>query len=203
MNLSLNFLNSVSDFLIAAFSILFSISIHEFGHAFVAYLNGDDTAKNMGRMTINPLSHLDIVGMIMMFLVRFGWAKPVPVNPYNYRNEKIGNITVSLAGIFFNLLSAVVFANIFNFFDNNIVRMITQSLVIYNIGFASFNILPLPPLDGWSFISTFLPSDIVYKIYQYSNYMFLVFIVLMMTNLFSIILSPIYNIFSSLVLALS
>lgn len=200
MSLSLDFLNNVSSFLIAALAILYSISIHEFGHAFVAYLNGDSTAKNLGRMTINPLDHIDIFGMITMFLVHFGWAKPVPVNPNNYKNEKIGNITVSLAGISFNILSAVIFANIYKYFDNDLSRNIMQTLIIYNVGFAAFNILPLPPLDGWSFISTFLPRETVYKTYQYSNYMFILFIVLMMTNLLTIILNPVYTFFYDIVL---
>ena len=110
--MNFEFLNSVSSFLTSALAIFFAISIHEFGHAFVAHLNGDDTAKNAGRMTINPLSHIDIFGMIMMFVAKFGWAKPVPVNPNNYKNEKVGNITVSLAGIFMNLASAIIFAMI-------------------------------------------------------------------------------------------
>ncbi|MGP1487447.1 MAG: site-2 protease family protein, partial [Peptostreptococcus stomatis] len=113
--MSLSFLNSVPEFFASILGILFAISIHEFGHAFVAYLNGDDTAKRAGRMNINPTSHIDPFGMLMMFLVHFGWAKPVPVNPYNYKNEKLGNITVSLAGIGFTLISAFVFVMIYKF----------------------------------------------------------------------------------------
>lgn len=190
--MSLEFLNSTSNFLITALAILFAISIHEFGHAYVAYLNGDPTAKNAGRMTINPISHIDVFGMLMMFLIHFGWAKPVPVNEYNYKNRRIGNITVSLAGITFNIVSAILFALLNKYIDNDLARRITLELVIYNIGFAAFNILPIPPLDGWSLISTFLPDRIVYKAYQYSNYTIILFMLLMVTGAFQYILTPVY-----------
>ncbi len=198
--MSFDFLNSVSDFLISLLAILFAISIHEFGHAFVAHLNGDDTAKNEGRMTINPINHIDPFGMLMMFLVHFGWAKPVPVNPYNFKNEKIGNITVSLAGIIFNLISAIVFALINKYVPIASIKAVTFSLVMYNIGFAAFNILPIPPLDGWNIIATFLPKETVYKIYEYSKYTTILFIILIMTNAFSYILNPIYGFFYRIVM---
>lgn len=198
--MSFEFLNSVSDFLITLLAILFAISVHEFGHAFVAHLNGDDTAKNQGRMTINPINHIDPFGMLMMFLVHFGWAKPVPVNPQNYRNQKQGNITVSLAGIVFNLISAIIFALINKYVAIESINAITYSLVIYNIGFAAFNILPIPPLDGWNLLATFLPRDIVYKVYEYSRYTTIIFIILIMTNAFSYILNPIYVFFYKIVM---
>lgn len=198
--MSLEFLNSTSNFLITALAILFAISIHEFGHAYVAYLNGDPTAKNAGRMTINPISHIDVFGMLMMFLIHFGWAKPVPVNEYNYKNRRKGNITVSLAGITFNIVSAILFALLNKYIDNDLARRITLELVIYNIGFAAFNILPIPPLDGWSLISTFLPDRIVYKAYQYSNYTIILFMLLMVTGAFQYILTPVYTFIYKIVL---
>lgn len=197
--MNFEFLNSVSSFLTSALAIFFAISIHEFGHAFVAHLNGDDTAKNAGRMTINPLSHIDIFGMIMMFVAKFGWAKPVPVNPNNYKNEKVGNITVSLAGIFMNLASAIIFAMIYKYIGIYSLKMVCESLIVYNIAFASFNILPIPPLDGWSFISTFLPDSVNYKLYEYTRYSFIILILLVMTNVLSFVLSPIYSFFSGIV----
>ncbi len=198
--MSFEFLNSVSDFLITLLAILFAISVHEFGHAFVAHLNGDNTAKNAGRMTINPINHIDPFGMLMMFLVRFGWAKPVPVNPNNYKNEKIGNITVSLAGIVFNLLSAIVFALVNKYVAMESIKAVSYALVMYNIGFAAFNILPIPPLDGWNLIATFLPRETVYKVYEYSRYTTIIFIILIMTNAFSYILNPIYMFFYRIVM---
>lgn len=200
--MSFEFLNSVSDFLITLLAILFAISVHEFGHAYVAYLNGDSTAKNAGRMSINPIDHIDPFGMLMMFLVRFGWAKPVPVNPNNYKNEKLGNLTVSFAGIFFNLLSAIIFGLIHRFVPNDLVRQITEMLIIYNIGFASFNILPIPPLDGWNILATFLPRETVYKVMEYSRYTTILFIIMIMTGMFSVVLAPIYSTFWKLVMSI-
>lgn len=197
--MSFDFLNSVSDFLISLLAILFAISVHEFGHAYVAHLNGDDTARNAGRMTINPVNHIDPFGMIMMFLVHFGWAKPVPVNPYNFKNEKIGNLTVSFAGIFFNLVSAIIFALINKYVPAVSIKAVTYSLVMYNIGFAAFNILPIPPLDGWNIVATFLPRETVYKVYEYSKYTTILFIILIMTNAFRFILNPIYGFFYRIV----
>ena len=206
--MNLSFLNSIPEFFSTVLGILFAISVHEFGHAFVAYLNGDNTAKKAGRMNINPMSHIDQFGILMMFMVHFGWAKPVPVNPYNYKYKKIGNISVSIAGIAFNLISAFIFVMIYklsnewsllSFLDKETMLMVTRSLITYNIGFAAFNILPIPPLDGWSLISTFLPKDMVYKVYEYSRYTFIIFIILMMTNTITYILNPIYMVFFNLV----
>nr|WP_314277086.1 site-2 protease family protein [uncultured Peptostreptococcus sp.] len=206
--MNLSFLNSIPEFFSTVLGILFAISVHEFGHAFVAYLNGDNTAKKAGRMNINPMSHIDPFGILMMFMVHFGWAKPVPVNPYNYKYKKIGNISVSIAGIAFNLISAFIFVMIYklsnewsllSFLDKETMLMVTRSLITYNVGFAAFNILPIPPLDGWSLISTFLPKDMVYKVYEYSRYTFIIFIILMMTNTITYILNPIYMVFFNLV----
>lgn len=197
--MSFSFLNSVSSFFTTLLAILFAISIHEFGHALLAYLNGDPTAKNMGRLTINPVRHIDPIGMLMMFLIKFGWAKPVQVNPNNFRNYKIGNITVSLAGIFMNIISAIIFANMIRFTNSQIVYDILISLVMYNIAFASFNILPFPPLDGWNLIATFLPYQTRYRMSQYSRYIFAGFAILMFTGAFSLILSPVYAFFTAFV----
>ena len=130
------------------------------------------------------------------------------MNPYNYKNEKLGNITVSLAGIIFNLISAFIFVMIYKyssqwqilgFVDQESMLMVTRSLVMYNVGFAAFNILPIPPLDGWSLLSTFLPREIVYRAYEYSRYTFLLFVFLIMTNILGFILNPIYSAFFNLV----
>ena len=89
-------------------AVLIALTFHEFAHAYVAYKNGDPTARNLGRMTLNPLAHLDVWGFVCMLLVGFGWAKPVPVNPNNYRNYKKGELTVSLAGVTMNLIIGII-----------------------------------------------------------------------------------------------
>lgn len=191
-------MQTVVQYIVMGFAILTAISIHEFGHAYVAHLNGDDTAKNMGRMTINPIKHIDPVGMLMMFIARFGWAKPVPVNPLNYKSFKKGNITVSLAGIFMNLITAIFFTIVYKYAKIYSLDIIAKEMIIYNVAFASFNLLPIPPLDGWGFISTFLPVDITEKVYKYQGYTMIIFVVLLITGTFSFILNPIYSMFFGL-----
>ena len=108
MALSL-FIQSPIIFFIFILSILFALSVHEYGHAFAAYVLGDPTAKNMGRLTLNPLAHIDLFGFLFFLLVGFGWGKPVPFNPFNLRNKKYGPAIVALAGPLFNLFSIIIF----------------------------------------------------------------------------------------------
>lgn len=157
-------------------AIIISLSIHEWAHAFAAHKNGDDTALMMGRMTLNPLAHLDPVGFAMLLFVGFGWAKPVPVNPRNYNNYKRGEFIVSFAGIFANLMLALFAALVSNLlaaadlralgFEANYLSVYAQSfgymsskvpffvydflyvLGILNCGLAVFNFIPVYPLDG-------------------------------------------------------
>ena len=139
-------------------AIVLSLSAHEWAHAFVAHLNGDNTARNMGRMTLNPLAHIDPAGLLMLLIVGFGWAKPVPVNSRNYRNYRLGEATVSLAGIFMNLLLAFVSAGLAVLFavlartrgelPNQYLQLFLDIMGIMNCALAIFNLLPLYPLDG-------------------------------------------------------
>ena len=99
---------NIGEIVASLVGIAMAISIHEFGHAYSAHLLGDDTAKAYGRMTLNPVRHVDPIGLLAMFILKIGWAKPVPVNPNNFKNYKIGNLIVSLAGVFCNVLTAIV-----------------------------------------------------------------------------------------------
>lgn len=171
---------SISDKLIVALAFvivaIFSIVIHEVAHGFVAKLNGDLTAKERGRLTLNPSAHLDPIGVFMMLLVGFGWAKPVPVNPNNFTNRKRGIFTVSIAGISANIIVAGISLLLYFLLfpiqykidyavaSNPIVSVLLTfmySLLILsvqiNMMLAFFNILPIYPLDGFNMINTFLP----------------------------------------------
>ena len=149
--------------------ILLALSFHEYMHGWVAYKLGDPTAEMEGRLTMNPLAHLDPIGTIMVFLVHFGWAKPVPVNPINLSNPKKDMIYVSVAGplanMFLALLSGIILRltrlGIFGFLPGAILQPFFNMMVLslqINVALAFFNLLPLPPLDGSKILFGFLPE---------------------------------------------
>jgi len=155
--------------------LIFSVVIHEIAHGSVAYYLGDPTAKYAGRLTLNPLKHLDPIGSVILpiFLIImaritgggiiFGWAKPVPINPYNFRDQKYGSLKVSLAGPGANLVIALFFGLLLRFFPGFInllgLALMFTYIIYINILLAVFNLLPIPPLDGSHILFTFLPSS--------------------------------------------
>ncbi len=153
--------------LIAAPAILFSLTVHEFFHAWTAYKFGDMTAYNAGRLTLNPLAHLDFFGTIMMFLsgFRFGWAKPVPINPMNLRNPRTADFWIAFAGPLSNLGLALVFGLLFRIAvatTTNLPQAAYSFLIIavmINVSLAVFNLLPLFPLDGSHILRNLLPVE--------------------------------------------
>ena len=177
-----NITSFLRDALYVVPAILISLTFHEFGHAYAAYKMGDPTARNLGRMTLNPLAHIDPIGFILLVLFGFGWAKPVPVNPRNYNNFKKGEIVVSLAGVTMNLILAVVGAMIlYTMLAVNGYKMMTDSvlstiaIILYyfvglNCGLIVFNLIPIPPLDGSRIIGLFIPNKVYYQIMKYERY---------------------------------
>lgn len=155
----LSLLQNPLDLLYFALALLLAITVHEFSHAWVANYLGDPTAKKAGRVTLNPLAHLDPLGTIMLLLVRFGWGKPVPINPNNFKNPKLGSALTALAGPTSNFLLANLLAIIFKLghltgtpFGAFLVLAIYMNLVLM-----VFNLLPIPPLDGSKFFALFFP----------------------------------------------
>ena len=151
-------------------AILIALTFHEFAHGYVAYRLGDPTAKMMGRLTLNPLAHLDPIGTLMIFLVRFGWAKPVPVDPRNLRNPKRDMLWIAAAGPLMNMGLALISGLLIRVLwaaglatphaggsGNVLFTMLYLSLYI-NLALAIFNILPLPPLDGSKILAGILPN---------------------------------------------
>lgn len=146
-------------------AMILSISLHEFSHAWMAYSLGDSTAKDLGRLTINPLKHLDVVGTLLLIFAGFGWGRPVPFNPYNLRNQRWGPAFVSLAGPLMNIVLATIFAVILKLFvmysaipfENGLIQLLNAMIVI-NIILAVFNLIPIPPLDGSKILYAFLPA---------------------------------------------
>lgn len=192
-NMSLDYILSM------VVAIAIAISVHEFGHAYSAHLLGDDTAKMYGRMTLNPAKHLDPIGLLMMIIFRIGWAKPVPVNPNNFKNYKLGNVLVSLSGAMANIITAIICVIINKHINMYAINLIASMTMIYNVGFAAFNLLPLPPLDGWGIVSTFIPYKYNEYVYKYESMSSIIFLVLIVTGLVGIFVEPIRDIIINIV----
>lgn len=190
--------------------IIIALSFHEFAHAFVAHLVGDDTARNMGRMTVNPLAHLDPIGFISMIFLGFGWAKPVPVTPRNYRgNKRSADILVSLAGITMNFLLAMFFMFLlylltytFKVYNETAALMIMYA-VMSNLSLMVFNLIPIPPLDGSHVLEDLLikhtgPKPFMFM-RQYSMYLLLgLLVILNLTNVLSVVRGFLFDCLNSL-----
>lgn len=181
--------------------ILFSLSFHEVSHGYVAYRCGDSTARNLGRLTLNPLAHLDPIGTVMMLLFGFGYAKPVPINPRNFNHYKRDLAFVSLAGPASNLLLAFVGTLIFYLSlmlmpDSTFALiwcMFWQYFTLANAGLCVFNLLPIPPLDGSRIVSVLLPGKISYYYLKYERYIMIVMFLLLYRGVFSDLLSFLRN----------
>lgn len=151
--------SDILTFLIALVAIVLSIMLHEVAHGLVALWNGDDTAKRAGRLNLNPVSHFDPVGFLMLIFLRFGYAKPVPVNPYNFKNRKVGMFTVSVAGVTLNLILAFFCYPLFVVCSEiNYLSTFLLYMVVVNLNLAAFNLLPLYPLDGYRILNCFIPE---------------------------------------------
>ena len=139
--------------------LLLAIVIHEFSHGYTAYLLGDDTAKNSGRLTLNPIKHIDLIGFIFLLIFRFGWAKPVPINPLNFKNRRKGIVVVSLSGPFSNFLVAfiILFIISLDVINNYLLLNILFLGLWYNMMLGIFNLLPFTPLDGSKILASLLP----------------------------------------------
>jgi Zn-dependent protease len=192
---------------------LISITFHEFMHGYVSYRLGDPTARAMGRLTLNPIKHIDPIGLLMMIFAHIGWAKPVPINPAYYRKRKSGTILVSVAGPLTNLTLAFLFSIPLIWLDLryrmgmdglyitfsalNFLHNVSYVFIFLNVGLAVFNLLPIPPLDGSKILSGILPTETYFKFMRYERYIGIAFlaIVLLVPGILSTIITPMEDFF--------
>lgn len=189
--------------------IIIAMVIHEYSHARVAYALGDYTPKMQGRLTLNPAAHVDLIGLVMLFIVHFGWAKPVQINPMNFSHPRRDDILVSLAGPLSNLITAFVFTIILVFMVKlhmpltEGLLVVFNLIIVYNINFAIFNMLPIPPLDGSHILRNLLPYEMARAYEQLERYSFIFLIIILATPILGYIFVPlqrfIFGIFKSIV----
>ena len=173
-------------------------TVHEFAHGYMAYKLGDETAKRDGRLSFNPLKHIDPIGMLCLLLFRFGWAKPVMVNPSNLRNPKIDMAYISVAGpvsnILFAFLVGLIWVPVSTVVVSPLVAGLVNELILLNIVLAVFNMLPIPPLDGSKVFTVFLSEDSYFRFQDtVGRYGFLILIVLIWTGITQQIIFPVVN----------
>ena len=189
--------------------LIFSVVVHEVSHGYMAYRFGDLTAKYQGRLTFNPLKHIDPLGSIILPLIMallpggliLGWAKPVPINPYNLKNRRLGEFAIAIAGPISNIIIAGVFIVLIRMSGtlgmNSVFIQLSSTVVIINSVLAFFNLIPIPPLDGYRIVSLLLPQKTVEKFEYFSQrygiFIVLFFVLFLWNPIFMIIMSFVEN----------
>lgn len=185
--------------------VIVAITFHEFAHAFAAYKLGDDTPKMQGRLNLNPLSHMDPIGLVLLIFAHIGWGKPVEINPRNFDRKhsmSAGEAIVSVAGPAMNFVLAIVFTLLYfvigKFFPSFVISQIgfyvmimIQSAAIVNVGLGVFNLIPLPPLDGSKIFRNFMSYKVKTWLDTYQQYFYIAFLILWITGLAGKLISPI------------
>jgi Zn-dependent protease len=188
--------------IVTLLGIIYALTIHEFFHAFAATFLGDNTAKDLGRLSLNPLVHLDFIGFLMLLFIGFGWGKPVPFNPDNLKNQKWGSAIIAFAGPLSNIISSFIFLGTLkylipslNLLLSDLLIYFLNNLILINIILAIFNLIPIPPLDGSKILFAVLPDQFEnYKISLEQNGPYILIGLLALDSLFNIgIFSNLFN----------
>lgn len=188
------------EFIIRSIAVLVAIIPHEIAHGFAAYLCGDQTAKNDGRLSLNPLHHLDPIGTICLIFFKFGWAKPVMINPNNFRDRKKGTFFVAIAGVLTNFILAIISVIILKHMHlNEFMQELLLNIFWFNIILGVFNLIPIPPLDGSKILFSFLPLKYEYYLIKYERYGYIILLLLIMSSTLDKILVPMVNFMINLI----
>lgn len=200
--ISTEFLTDVAGYLLRFPIVLIALTVHEYSHGYMAYRLGDSTAKDMGRLTLNPFKHIDPIGFICMLLFRFGWAKPVPIGARNFKKPKRDMALTALAGPVSNLIMSFISFIIFRaaykliliygstdstfvYYVEYLLLNFLQLFYILNLSLAIFNLIPIPPLDGSRLLLAVLPTKLYFGIMKYERYIMLAMMVLLFTGVIS------------------
>lgn len=207
---------SLFSLLISLPGVLIAITFHEYAHALAAVKMGDETPKIQGRLNLNPLSHLDPIGIIMLIFAHIGWGKPVEINPRNFKGKvstSAAEAIVSAAGPIMNFILAIIFSLILAALTrfiptiwisaNGVIGLILTDIIMINIGLGVFNLIPLPPLDGSKILAHFLPINARRWFIEHQNIFYIVFIVIWLTPIASRITSPIIGGISNFILGIA
>lgn len=195
----------IINFLFSGIAVIICLVLHELGHGYVSYLLGDETPKREGRLTLNPLAHLDLFGTIMLLFFHFGWAKPVSIRSDNYKHQKLGVVLTALAGPIVNFIIALIglFLLHIPFVNGTYLSLLLSYIVSISISLGVFNLIPIPPLDGSKVLYAILPSDLYFKYMRYEQYGMIVLMICLVTGVLNMPLtigvSAIYNVLNSIV----
>jgi Zn-dependent protease len=206
----------ITELILLAPPLLLALTFHEFAHGYVAYQLGDPTAKNLGRLTLNPLKHLDPIGTIAFFFIKFGWAKPVPVNPQYFKDPKRDMLWVALAGPATNFVLAIVSAGLAKglwFFASQLPYSTMAEAILVplngmliasvwiNLVLCIFNFLPIPPLDGSRILMGLLPNRMAVSYMKFEKYGFIFVLVLAFSGVLSKVIMPVISFANGLLLS--
>jgi len=201
-----------SNFLLYLPGLLIALTVHEFAHGYVSYRFGDPTPKMQGRLSLNPAHHIDPIGFIMMVFLRFGWCKPVQINPYYFKNKRKGMLWVALAGPLANFLFALATAILFgmlslvlpsSLYFSPIFFQVLVGILLYNINLGLFNLIPIAPLDGSKVLEGLLPPALAYQYQAWMNrYGLLVLLAVMFTGAYRTIIGPLAGVMLNLMLSI-